>query len=56
MVPRCIRWNTAGTQVPSSKEAPNLNPQRKARAMWSQPKTGVEVWGLEILWSLEFGI
>jgi len=57
-VPRCFRWNTARTKAPSSK----LQAPKKLQISNSKPERGsghpgrcVEVWGLELLWSLGFG-
>ena len=47
----------AETPSPSSTEAPNPELQTKARAILvGHPGQRLEVWGLELLWSLELGI
>jgi hypothetical protein len=56
---RCFRWNTARTKIPSSKH----QAQRSSKSQAPRPERCgrplgrcVEVWGLELLWSLELGI
>ena len=51
-----IKAPSSKHQAPSSKEAPNLNPKPRPERCGGYRARRVEVWGSELLWSLELGI